>query len=133
MKVSSDFLRSDVNFLLIHLDTDHHFMPQHRFEDAKKLSLPDLIPGLYKIVIFMQNVENGHNVIFEPVLFSFNFRFFSFVERDQTTIVPVTNYDGDNFEVGDEIVLRMPYAPPEKFVCYSLGRRLPENLTAGVL
>ena len=40
MKVSSDFLRSNVNFILIHVDSGHHFVPQHTFEDAKKLVLP---------------------------------------------------------------------------------------------
>ena len=27
MKVSSDFLRSNVNFILIHVDSGHHFVP----------------------------------------------------------------------------------------------------------
>ena len=78
MKVSSDFLRADVNFIVNHLDTDHHFMAQHIFEDAKKMALPELIPGAYRFVIFMQNVEVSRNTIFQPVLFSINFRFFSF-------------------------------------------------------
>ena len=27
MKVSSDFLRADVNFVLIHVDSEHHLLP----------------------------------------------------------------------------------------------------------
>ena len=53
MKISSDFLRSDVNFVLIHDETDHHFMPQHVFEDSKKMSIPEMVPGIYRLIIFM--------------------------------------------------------------------------------
>ena len=133
MKVSSDFLRADVNFLLVHLDTDHHFMPQHIFEDAKKMMIPDLIPGLYRIVIFMQNVDMPRNTIFQPALFSLNFRLFSFIERDATVMYPVRSPDGEELELVDEIHLRMPYSSLEKYECYGMGRRLPDNLTSGVL
>jgi len=82
MKVSSDFLRCDIDFVMISVDDDHHYMPQHRFEDGKKLLIMDMPPGYYRIIVFTQNVEMARNTIFQPVLFSFNFRMFSFIERD---------------------------------------------------
>jgi len=97
MKISSDFLRSDVNFVLIHVESDHHFMPQHIFEDSKKMSLPEMTPGVYRLIIFMQNVEMTRNTIFQPVLFSFNFRLFSFIERDTTYVSEMTK----DYEVGE--------------------------------
>ena len=84
MKASSDFLRADVTFVMINLETEHHFMSQHIFEDSKKMILPELVPGFYRIIVFMQNVETPRNTIFQPVIYSFNFRLFSFIERDHT-------------------------------------------------
>lgn len=40
MKVTSDFMRADVNFLMTNVETGQHFMPQHIFEDSKKMSMP---------------------------------------------------------------------------------------------
>ena len=53
MKASSDFLRADINFVIIGLSTDHHYMPQHKFEDSKKLVIMDLPPDFYRIIVFM--------------------------------------------------------------------------------
>lgn len=64
MKVSSDFLRSDINFVLIAIEDDHHYMPQHRFEDGQKMSIIDLAPGYYRLIIFTQNIEMARNTIF---------------------------------------------------------------------
>ena len=70
MKANSDFLRADVQFMLIGLSTDHHYMPQHKFEDSKKMVIMDLPPDYYRIVVFMQNIEMARNTIFQPVLFN---------------------------------------------------------------
>ena len=53
VKVASDFMRADVNFILTNLDDDHHHMPQHVFEDGKKLVVPSLPLGFYRLTIFM--------------------------------------------------------------------------------
>ena len=53
MRVASDFMRADINFVLIDIQTEHHYMPQHIFEDAKKLVIPELPPGFYRLMIFM--------------------------------------------------------------------------------
>lgn len=121
--------------MVTHLDTDHHFMPQHIFEDAKKMALPELIPGAYRFVIFMQNVEVSRNTIFQPVLFSVNFRFFSFEERTETYMYPIIDFGSEtkDVELGEQIHLQMPYSSEEKFECMLQGRRLPDNLTQGVL
>ena len=133
MKVASDFLRADVNFVMIHVETNHHFMPQHIFEDAKKMILPELPPGHFRIIIFMQNAEVSMNTIFEPALFSFNFRFFSFEERGTTYVHRVTVDAHDELQLGEAIHLKMPFSTPEKMECYAHGRRLPDDLTKDVL
>ena len=74
----------------------------------------------------MQNVENANNVIFQPAIFSFNFRLFSFHERVSAFVAP----DSDH-EKG--VKLMMSYTSPEKLDCYSRGRKLPENLTQDIL
>ena len=102
MKVSSDFIRADVTFVMIEMETDHHYMAQHIFEDAKKMIVPELTPGFYRMIVFMQNVEAPRNTIFQPVLYSFNFRLFSFIERDHTFIHEVKkDRNGDIDEIGD--------------------------------
>lgn len=102
MKVSSDFLRADVTFVMVDLETNHHYMSQHIFEDAKKMILPELTPGFYRVIVFMQNVEATRNTIFQPVLYSFNFRLFSFIERDHTFLHEVkTDRNGDIDEIGE--------------------------------
>ena len=133
MKVSSDFLRADVNFVMIHVDSEHHFLPQHTFEDSKKLVVPDLAPGYYRIIVYMQNVEMARNTAFEPALFSFNFRFFSFVEKDTTFVHPVSVDHAGELALGEPITLKMPFSTPEKVECYARGRRLPATLTHDVL
>ena len=133
MKVSSDFLRADVNFVMIHVDSDHHFLPQHSFEDAKKLVVPDLAPGYYRIIVFMQNVDMARNTAFEPALFSFNFRFFSFFERSGTFVHPVSLDHAGELTLGEPLTLTMPFSSPEKVECYAHGRRLPTTLTHDVL
>jgi len=42
LKVTSDFMRADVTFILTQLDSGHNYMAQHIFEDAKKLAVVDL-------------------------------------------------------------------------------------------
>ena len=133
MKVSADFLRADIMFVMISVSTDHHYMPQHKFEDSRKMLIMDLPPDYYRIIIFTQNVEMAHNVIFQPMLFSFNFRLFSFIERDKTFIHPVHIDSGGELSLGDEIQHAMPFSTPEKLECYSSGRRLPNKLTQDIL
>ena len=54
-KINSDFLRADVNFLLIHVESNHIFKPQHIFESGKKLALMNIPGGIYRLLIFTQN------------------------------------------------------------------------------
>lgn len=114
MKVASDFMRADVTFLLTNLDEDHHYMPQHIFEDGKKMVLTELPPGFYRLVIFMQNVENAHNTIFQPVIFQFNLKLFSFFERDETFVHTIELDRDEELAVQDSHQVRMPFSTPEK-------------------
>jgi hypothetical protein len=78
MKVVSDFMRADVNYIMTEVNTGAHFTAQHIFEDSKKMQVPMLQPGFYRIIVFMQNVDMVAKANFQPVLYSFNFRLFSF-------------------------------------------------------
>lgn len=133
MKVASDFMRADVNYMLTNIDEEHHYMAQHIFEDGKKLILPELPPGFYRLIVFMQNVENAHNTIFQPVIFQFNLKLFSFFERDQTFVHTVELNRDDELEIRDSHQVKMPFSTPEKLYCYAEGRRLPQVLTQDVL
>ena len=86
MKVTSDFMRADVTFLMTEVATGQHFMPQHIFEDSKKMQVPMLEPGYYRIIVFMQNADMVAEAKFSPVLYSFNFKLFSFDQRSKTEI-----------------------------------------------
>jgi hypothetical protein len=85
-RVASDFMRADINYVLIHIESEHKYMPQHTFEDAKKLVVPELPPGYYRLMIFMQNVEVARNTIFQPIVFQFSFKVFSFNGHDNTFV-----------------------------------------------
>ena len=131
MKVSSDFMRADVTYLLTQVSTGAHFMPQHIFEDSKKMQVPMLEPGFYRIIVFMQNAEmHLAQAKFAPVIYSFNFKLFSFDQRSRTTI---NNVELDNNDVElrhlESVEVVIPFSSPEKMECYSHGRRLPESLT----
>ena len=68
--------------MMIGLSTDHHYMPQHKFEDSKKMLIMDLPPDYYRFIVFMQNVEMARNTIFQPVLYTVNIQLASFEQRD---------------------------------------------------
>ena len=86
MKVTSDFMRADVTFMLTNVLTGQHFLPQHIFEDSKKMMLPSLDTGFYRLMVYMQNVDMVKAVPFEPVVYSYSFRLFSFEQRSKTHI-----------------------------------------------
>lgn len=134
MKVTSDFMRADVTFLMTEVATGQHFMPQHIFEDSKKMQAPMLEPGYYRIIVFMQNADMVAQAKFTPVLYSFNFKLFSFDQRSKTEIQQVQLDDSGNMvEVVDSVEIIMPFSSPEKMDCYSHGRRLPDSLTQDIL
>ena len=137
MKVSSDFLRADVNFVMVEMETDHHYNPQHHFEDSKKMVIHDLPTGLYRVMVYMQNVQYGTASIFDHVTFSFNFRLFSFHDRD-TTFLQAVHFDQHGELIPEEhmddpVEVVMAFSTPEKMECFAQGRRLPDNLTQDVL
>ena len=62
VKVNSDFLRADINFVLINQDSGHTYRPRHRMEDTKKLLIIDMPPGTYRLIIFAQNLLKSNGV-----------------------------------------------------------------------
>lgn len=133
MKTVSDFMRADVSFVMTNVVSGQHFMPQHIFEDSKKMQIPEVEAGFYRIIVFMQSVEyhGGSKVRFEPVIYSFNFRLFSFEQRSETKIyeISVHGEDYDQINVIQAVDHMMAFSSPEKMECYSRGRRLPADLT----
>jgi hypothetical protein len=81
----------------------------------------------------MQNVDMARNTVFEPAIFSFNFRFFSFEEKSTTFVHPVALDHAGELTLGEPLTLKMPFSTPEKLECYAHGRRLPATLTHDVL
>jgi len=41
--------------------------------------VPELPPGFFRLMIFMQNLESAGNMTIKPVGFKFHFKLFSFV------------------------------------------------------
>lgn len=50
------------------------------------MAVPELPPGFFRMIVFLQNVDDSHNTIFQPAIFSFNLNLFSFYARDHTYI-----------------------------------------------
>ena len=55
------------------------------------MQLPFFNPGFYRIIVFIQNVEipdsaASSKVKFEPVIYAFSFRLFSFEKRSKVTV-----------------------------------------------
>ena len=50
------------------------------------MQVPMLEPGYYRIIVFMQNADMVAQAKFTPVLYSFNFKLFSFDQRSKTEI-----------------------------------------------
>ena len=99
------------------------------------MQVPELPSGFYRIIVFMQNLSTRKKVSFEPVIYSFGFRLFSFVQRSSTKItqIRVEGEDFDQIEVEKVVKVRMPFSSFSKLDCYSRGRRLPRSLSQDVL
>ena len=96
--------------------------------------VPELPPGYFRLMIFMQNLEAAGNMTIKPVVFKFHFKLFSFVQRDQTFVQRMTLVGTqESLGVAETIKLLMPFSSPEKLECYGHGRHLPDNLTQDVL
>ena len=127
-KATSDFLRADVNFMLINTDSKHVYRPQHRMEDTKKLLVNDLPAGVYRLVIFVQNCES-RNLLGTPLRsqkFSFRMGLWSFEKSGRSTV----SYKEDGDWKRKPVPQRYITAPT--LLCAASNRQLPADLTRDV-
>ena len=77
--------------------------------------VPELPPGYFRLMIFMQNLEAGISTKIKPVVFKFHFKLFSFVERGETFVQRMTlGGTEESLAVGNTFKILMPFSSPEK-------------------
>lgn len=128
IKVNSDFLRADINFVLINQDSGHTYRPQHRMEDTKKLLIIDLPPGVYRLIIFSQNLSKSNGVSLKQMQFNFRMSLWSF-EKAGKAQIKFKQPGSDEFKTKR---VSQKFTTPQKLLCMASNRQLPENLTKDV-
>jgi hypothetical protein len=93
--IKSDFIRANVNFFFVHVDSGHNYLPNFIFEGGKKLAVSSIPGGTYRLVIFSQNCADDKGLRFKAMHFQFRFIFNSFEESQTTQIRQVTQLQTD--------------------------------------
>lgn len=57
VSTTSDFLRLDISFLVVNMQTRHIYSPLSVSEDKKKLLVPDIPGGTYKLYVYARRFD----------------------------------------------------------------------------